>query len=272
MFSMPASSTALDQLRAQISVRHPQVIPGGKEQAFEGPSRLSTGLTALDELLGGGLPMRAVTAWVGEHGVGWTSLLRSVVHHRVVSGGRVAIVDGARSLEALDWVDLALEDRVLFVRPKEISEASWAAEELAASGAFGLVVLDRPVFPRHRRQAGLEHRLRRAASEGNSALLIIGSGSTSFGAPLVLRGQRAERSWSRGHQTLRMTRTRGGAPREAEVIFDVEERLYACRLPMASPVPDRRGVATRVRSRPPRGVDPGRGDTRTPDPRESRGS
>ena len=203
--------------------------------------------------------MGALTAWIGEHGVGWTSMLRSVVHHRVVSGGRVAIVDGSRSLEALDWVDLALEDRVLFVRPQEAKEASWAAEELAASGAFGLVVLDRPVFPRTRRPSGLEHRLRSAASEGNSALLLIGSGSSSFGAPVVLRGERAELGRGRGHRTLRMTRTRGGAPREAEVIFDVEERIYACRLSMASPVPDRRGAAPRSRSSPTRGVDSGRG-------------
>lgn len=238
---------------------------------LEGPPRLSTGMRALDELLGGGLPVRSVTAWVGEDGVGWTSLLRSVVHHRVVSGGRIAIVDGARSLEALDWVDIALEDRVLFVRPREAEEASWAAEELAASGAFGLVVLDRPVFPRRRRQSGLEHRLRRAASEGESALLIIGSGSSSFGAPLVLRGERSERGLSRGHRTLRMTRTRGGAPREAEVIFDVEERLYACRLPVASPVPDRRGAAPRSRSKPPSGADSRRGDTRAPDSRKRGG-
>lgn len=238
---------------------------------LEGPPRLSTGVADLDELLGGGLPVRSVTAWIGDDGVGWTSLLRSVVHHRVVSGGRVAIVDGARSLEALDWVDLASEDRVLFVRPREPSDAAWAAEELAASGAFGLVVLDRPIFSRRKRPSGLEHRLRRAASEGESALLIIGSGSTSFGAPLVLRGERAERSRGRAHRALRMTRTRGGSPREAEVIFDVEERLYACRLPVASPVPDRRGAAPRARSSPPRGADPGRGDTRTSDPRESRG-
>jgi len=203
--------------------------------------------------------MGALTAWIGEHGVGWTSLLRSVVHHRIVSGGRVAIVDGSRSLEALDWVELAQEDRALFVRPQEAKEAPWAAEELAASGAFGLVVLDRPVFPRTRRPSGLEHRLRSAASEGNSALLIIGSGSISLGAPVVLRGERAELGRGRGHGTLRMTRTRGGAPREAEVIFDVEERIYACRLSMASPVPDRRGAAPRSRSSPTRGVDSGRG-------------
>ena len=255
MFSMSAASTALDSLRAQISARHPQALPGGQAQAFEGPSRLSTGVTALDELLGGGLPLRSVTAWVGEHGVGWTSLLRTVVHHRLLEGGRIAIVDGARSLEALDWVDLAHEDRALFVRPDEPGQAAWAAEELAASGAFGLVVLDRPA-PRGRRgSSGLEHRLRRAASEGNSAMLVIGSGSTSWGAPLVLRGERAELSWSQGHRALRMTRTRGGAPRQAEVVFDVQARLYACRLPLDSPIPDRRGAAPRQRSIPARGPD-----------------
>ena len=255
---MPTSSTALDRLRAQISTKHPQALPGGRSHSFEGPSRLSTGVVALDELLGGGLPLRVVTAWIGEHGVGWTSLLRSVVHHRLSAGGRVAIVDGSRSLEALDWIELAQEDRVLFVRPDEAAQAAWAAEELAASGAFDLVVLDRPVHRGRRRASGLEHRLRRAAAEGNSAMLVIGSGSPSFGAPLVLQAVRVELSRGRAHRSLHMTRTRGGAPREAEVIFDVQERLYACRLSMASQVPDRRGAAPRARSRSTRSADPGR--------------
>ena len=259
MFSMASASTALDTLRAQISARHPQAIPGGQVQAFQGPARLSTGVTAVDELLDGGLPLRAVTAWVGEHGVGWTSLLRSVVHHRLTEGGRVAIVDGSRSLEALDWVELAQGDQLLFVRPEDAGQAPWAAEELAASGAFALVVLDRPETRGRGRASALEHRLRRAASEGNSALLVIGSVSGSLGAPLVLRGERATLSWTQGHRVLRMKRTRGGAPRQAEVVFDVQERLYACRLPMGPPVPDRRGAGPRPRSRAPRGADSGRG-------------
>ncbi|MDP2496605.1 MAG: hypothetical protein Q8W44_01305 [Candidatus Palauibacterales bacterium] len=136
-----ADSAVIEKLERRIDrlqeSRSPSRVPeSGGEVA-------PTGVDALDELLPrGGLPRGEAVEWVGPRSCGKTALLRSVLARLRARGESVALVDARRTLYAPDWAPLAGEDSGFWVvRPSDPQEASWCADLLLRSGAFGGVAL-----------------------------------------------------------------------------------------------------------------------------------
>lgn len=143
-------------------------LPAGRTE----PVAVPTGLTVLDEALpGGGLPRGRVVEWDGPPSSGKISVLRSSLLHLRHDGESVAWIDGSGGLYAPHWVPL-LEGPGEFwiVRPSSPLEATWCADLLLRSGAFGAVTM--------RMGDGLRRatsvRLQRLAEESASLFVTVG--------------------------------------------------------------------------------------------------
>ena len=139
------------------------------------PSVVPTGLPALDELLPeGGLPRGRVVEWAGPSSSGKTAVLRASLEYQRRNGESVALIDGSETLYAPDWNRLvAGEGEFWIVRPGSVAEATWCADLLLRSGAFGAVVLRvaEPV-PVLGRSASV--RLQRLAEEAAAVFVTVG--------------------------------------------------------------------------------------------------
>lgn len=153
---------------------------------------LSTGHAALDALLPGGFPRRAVSEVLGSAACGKTSLVLSALARATRAGGWIAFVDpGAEAYPpAMATAGLVLA-RTLYVRPPAPSgdpaAALWAAEVLLHGGSFDAVVLDAGTLVIARRQSNERKAvvLRAAAEASGCALLVLGA--EPLGAPPALR-------------------------------------------------------------------------------------
>jgi len=162
---VPMSAAALlDRLGRPGDIRLGSTRP-------ERVARLSTGLAVLDEALGGGLPRGRVTELAGAPSTGRTGLACAIAAAATRAGETIAWVDPADALEpeAAAAAGIALA-RLLWVRPRGVSDAFRAAEILLGAGGFGLVVLD---VDAPRAGAGVWPRLARAAERTGSALLVV---------------------------------------------------------------------------------------------------
>ena len=165
----PAAAPTLDALRHALDT----VVE--RERPRDAPS-LPTGLTALDVMLGGGLPRGRLSELQAPRGQGRTTLMRALVAHTLATGRWVAIVDAQRTLAPADWARLASPSpggpgaigttptpppsrgplppesetsRLAVIRPADPARAPWCADVLLRSGAYALVVLDGvPALPR----------------------------------------------------------------------------------------------------------------------------
>src|SRR5438093_7218343 len=134
---VPMSAAALlDRLGRPGDIRLGSTRP-------ERVARLSTGLAVLDEALGGGLPRGRVTGLAGAPSTGRTGLACAIAAAATRAGETIAWVDPADTLEpeAAAAAGIALA-RLLWVRPRGVSDAFRASEILLGAGGFGLVVLD----------------------------------------------------------------------------------------------------------------------------------
>ena len=259
---MDGAAQRAERLRTQLQAMFPGARSGGEKRRLE---RLPSGIASLDRLLFGGLPVGGVTAWCGREGDGLTSLLCATVSRTLLDGHRVAVVDGGRTLDPVDWARLGRGRRLWVIRPRAAAEALWAAEELARSGIFRLVALQLGSSSVRGSMGSVGSRLRGAAREGSTGLLVLGDLSPGcVGASLALRSEGRPPELAEGSRSLRLARIRGGGPEEVEVVFDVERRLFPRRLSAAPEVPDRRSSSSsrRAASASP-GVDPGRRHTRS---------
>jgi hypothetical protein len=235
-------------LRAALEKRFGSALvpaPGGApDRAVPG---FRTGIAAIDRLLPGGVPRRAVTHWAGEVTAGRTAALRRLVG-AALRETRVAVVDAALTLDAGDWC--GADDGPLaglwVARPPaagRAAEGAWAAEALLRSGAFGLVVLDGGA------PAPAEvHRLRALARETDAAVLVstpAGGGAAGWRADLRLEFRRAPRAAPglragaryRRPAAVRLEKGSGGenGEREMELVHEPPDRLRALAF-----APDRR--------------------------------
>lgn len=102
-----------------------------------------TGLPPLDDLLPyGGLPRGRIVEWTGPASSGKTAVLRASLERLRRDGESVALIDGTGGLYASDWLQLVPgEGEFWIVRPTSAAEATWCADLLLRSGAFGAVAL-----------------------------------------------------------------------------------------------------------------------------------
>src|SRR5438132_7245754 len=133
---MSGAAALLDRLGRPGGVRlgaaHPETAP-----------RLATGLSALDAVLGGGIPRGRITELAGPRSAGRTGLAAAIAASATRAGETIAWVDPEDALdpEAAAAAGIALA-RLLWVRPRGVPDALRAAEILLGAGGFGLVLLD----------------------------------------------------------------------------------------------------------------------------------
>lgn len=138
-------------------------------------SVVPTGLRILDNLLpDGGLPRGRVVEWSGPPSSGKTAVLRTSLERLRGDGESVALIDGTRALYAPDWVRLVPgEGEFWVVRPGSALEATWCADLLLRSGAFGAVAL-RIAEPATTLGRGTSVRLQRLAEEAAAVFITMG--------------------------------------------------------------------------------------------------
>ncbi len=149
-------ATILAELRQKLAATAPPLTEG---------EHVPSGVSGLDAVTGG-WPRPGVSAIVGAPGSGRLGWVLPALRRLTAEDRPVAIVDtqGWLNPPGLPGVNL---DRLVLVRPGA-AQALWAAEQLARSGALGIVLLlDPPPFGRAGR------RLRHAVEAGHSALIVV---------------------------------------------------------------------------------------------------
>jgi len=228
-------------LRALIQQRFPDATPlTGGSQTTE---QVATGIGVLDKVLpNGGLPRGRLSVWAPQGGA--TAILRATCLSVCAQGERSAWIDGDNTVAGAFWNGGAAggRDEPYLVRPKTRVHALRAAEELLRSGGFSLLIL-----------AGCEPqgtetvRLTRAAREGGSALVSVGSSASMASLKLTSRLLR-----------YRWRRTPFGDPAEAQDVtvrvdsravgwsahaeFPIPVTQHELRLSLESELADRRGL------------------------------
>ncbi|MGI9038878.1 MAG: hypothetical protein ACR2GQ_08445 [Gemmatimonadota bacterium] len=148
-----------------------------------GPPGAPTGLPPLDAVLpDGGLPRGRIVEWLGPPSSGKSAVLRASLEQLRRDGESVALIDGTRALYAPDWVTLVPgEGEFWIVRPPSPREATWCADLLLRSGAFGAVALrvDEPAGGRAGGHSDLlgqaaSVRLQRLAEEASAVFVTLG--------------------------------------------------------------------------------------------------
>jgi hypothetical protein len=108
---------------------------------------LPTGLPALDRLLARGLPKGRMAELSGRRSSGRFSAALSAIASATAAGESAALVDLGDHLDPQAALAAGVDlPRLLWVRPRKLSEALTAAEILLATG-FALVVLDLGLRP-----------------------------------------------------------------------------------------------------------------------------
>jgi len=145
-------------------------------------ARLTTGVEALDGLLGGGWPQGRVGELIGPPCSGRTAVAMATVAAATSRGEVVAWVDAADAFDPVSATAAGVElDRVLWVRPGDLEKTVRAAELCLDLCGFGVVVVD---------LAGASARRERHGGKGK-ALRLVRAAERAGAVVLVL----AERAW-----------------------------------------------------------------------------
>jgi RecA/RadA recombinase len=139
-------------------------------------ARLATGLTVLDQALGGGLPRGRITELAGPRSTGRTGLACAIAASATAAGETIAWVDPEDALDPEAAADAGIAlIRTLWVRPRNVPDAFRAADIVLGAGGFGLVVLDVDSA----RAVARWSRLARTAERTRSALLVVAPARTA---------------------------------------------------------------------------------------------
>jgi RecA/RadA recombinase len=138
-------------------------------------ARLPTGSARFDALLQGGLPRGRVVELAGAWSSGKTALLFGAMAQLTRGKRLCAYIDGRGELYPPSAAALGVElERLLVVRPPAKGSPR-AAEIVARSGAFPLVVMDLP--DGERVDDAASSRLRAAAAGGGSTVVALATRS-----------------------------------------------------------------------------------------------
>ncbi len=136
--------------------------------------RLPSGLQDLDAFLGGGVPRGRISELLGRFSSGKTSLLLTLLAAATRRGEVVACVDLADALHpqsvAAAGADL---QRLLWVRPRSVTDSLRCTELLLQAGGFALVALDLGIPFTRPLRTSVWPRLLRAAEQSHTAFVIL---------------------------------------------------------------------------------------------------
>jgi len=136
--------------------------------------RLSSGLTAVDALLDGGMPCGRISEVTGARSSGKTSLLLAILAASTRRGEVVACVDVADALHPASVARAGADlQRILWVRPPTLSAAMRCTELLLQAGGFAVVVLDLGGPLPGRLRGHFWPRLLHAAEHSHTALIVL---------------------------------------------------------------------------------------------------
>ena len=175
---MPAARVA--SIQAVLAQRFPDAVSN------RGWTRgtVPTGIAALDSVLpDGGFQRGRIAVW--SPGPGAAAVLRSTCLRTVAGGERAVWIDATHTVAGACWCE-----GPLLVQPEGPIAGLRAAEELARSGGFGLVVLD-GVDP----DTTAMVRVSRAAHEGGSALVLLTRSTSLASLRLASRPLPGEYVW-----------------------------------------------------------------------------
>jgi len=135
-----AASSRIIHLRQLLAERFPQTFATRSD-------RLPTGLAAIDDNIGGGLPKNAITELTSPNlSAGSAFLLHALLRRAHRDGFFLALVDGRDSFDPHPSGNEVLR-HLLWVRCTQASQAVQAADFLLRDGNFPLVVLDLVLNP-----------------------------------------------------------------------------------------------------------------------------
>lgn len=185
---MPALNEKIIDLRRLLAARMPSTRLGlARAQAQLG---LSTGIPALDALLGGGWPVGETAEVVGEGaGSGSAQLLHALLAHSATEGRFAALVDGADSLD-VDAMEPAVLARLLWARCRTVDEALKATDILLRDSNIPLVILDlklNPMVQLRRISSSIWHRFGRLCDHHKTTLLVVTSQALVGGVSVRVR-------------------------------------------------------------------------------------
>jgi hypothetical protein len=130
------------------------------------------GRPELDAALPGGIPRAQITEWAGPRSAGKTAALRQLVRTVLRAGVGAVYVDGTGTLTpapwTVGWLGPGGAPPFWVVRPPRPPGVLAAAEELLASGVFGLVVAEGADWVRTPLV-----RLQRLARQAEAALVAV---------------------------------------------------------------------------------------------------
>src|SRR5512135_2464790 len=119
---MAASAKIID-LRNLLAERFPRT-------SFTMPARLKTGLSFVDELIGGGFPCGAITELISTRtSAGSASLIHALIHSAHRENYFLALIDGRDSFDPCG-LNNALLRHLLWIRCRKTSEVIKAADLL----------------------------------------------------------------------------------------------------------------------------------------------
>src|SRR5881392_1173514 len=180
-FPMAASAKIID-LRNLLAERFPH-------PSLATATHLMSGLSFLDERMGGGLPRGAITELISSRTSGGSaSLIRTLVHCAYRDHYFLALIDGRDSFDPCGLDNTWLQ-HLLWVRCSKALEAVKAADLLLRDGNFPLVIIDLVLnAPEELRKIPQTswYRLQRLAEAAPTACLVLSRQSMVSSAQLKI--------------------------------------------------------------------------------------
>lgn len=185
---MAANSKLID-LRNLLAERFPQT-------PLPATTRLSTGLSFLDQASGGGLPKSAITELISPQiSAGSASLISALLQAAHRDCYFLALVDGCDSFDPEPLGNARLRN-LLWVRCRKALQAIKAADLLLRDGNFPLVIVDLVLNAREETRQIPQtswYRLQRLVEEAGTACLVLTRQSMIASAQLKIV---LENSWT----------------------------------------------------------------------------
>lgn len=167
--SAAAARRKLEELRGVLAEKFPQTRRAA-------PDFFSTGIAAIDEALGGGLPQAALSEVVTETpSSGGQLLVNSLLQAARRTHQYLAFIDGSDGLDPQS-MEPELLPYLLWVRCRQARQALQAADLLVRDGNIPLILLDlrgNDVTELRRQPASIWFRLQRAVEQSGGLLLVL---------------------------------------------------------------------------------------------------